>query len=359
MSVKDGAHAFAKWARKQGIVPDFELIEHDGADVDIPFDDDEHEARCATILQRSGVHMIGFSEETNAVHIYYGKRIVKRNLAVLPQSLGLDTDIVWHPSKGVASIDHAVAAVATGLSPVTTIGDRFTCGSSIGVGVFGGAGTLGCLVQDEDGEIFGLSNNHVTGGCNHSPVDLPVVAPGPLDMIANTMDPFCLGHHARSIPIALGIPGAVDHRNNMDAALLRIADVDFVSSMQREHYDTPSHTLDPVPNMVVTKVGRTTGLTTGRVIAQAGIRVPVSYNIVEAPFVGTAYFEPVFVVQSSAGEFAMAGDSGSLVVGVDPNGEPVAVGIVFAVNGDLTYIQPINRVLEDLGVELVSGHNVS
>ena len=81
------------------------------------------------------------------------------------------------------------------------------------------------------------------------------------------------------------------------------------------------------------------------------------YNNIEAPFVGTAYFEPIFIVQGINGEFALPGDSGSLVVGADANGEPVAVGLVFAVAGDMTYIQPINRVLEELNVELVSGHN--
>lgn len=358
MSAKESAMAFAKWGQKQGVVRHFELLEDDDSGLLIPFDDEDHEARTASVLQKAGIRMIGYNEETDTVHVFYGKRIIKRNLAILPTAVGLETTIVWAPAKEEAKIDEAVAAVATGVSPVTTIGDRFTCGGSIGVGIFRGCGTLGCLVRDEDGILYGLSNNHVTGGCNHSPVDLPIVAPGPNDMIANTMDPFCLGHHARSIPITLGIPGAVDHRQNIDAAILRIAEEDLVSSMQRNYYDTPDHAIDPVANMIVTKVGRTTGHTTGRVVAQAGLRASVAYDI-EAPFVGTAYFEPIFIVQGINGEFALPGDSGALVVGADANGEPAAVGLVFAVAGDMTYIQPINRVLEELDVELVSGHNVS
>ena len=102
--------------------------------------------------------------------------------------------------------------------------NRYTCGSSIFTGNRIGAGTLGCLVKDASGVLYGLTNNHVTGGCSYSEPELPVVAPGPADVVAGGFDPFTIGHHHKVLQLSVGSPDNVDVSDNLDAALFKIKD---------------------------------------------------------------------------------------------------------------------------------------
>ena len=58
--------------------------------------------------------------------------------------------------------------------------------------------------------------------------------------------------------------------------------------------------------------------------------------------------------------FSKAGDSGSLVVGYDEEGVRHAVGLIFAGNEarGQSFMVSLQVVLQNLGVELVSGLNV-
>ena len=115
--------------------------------------------------------------------------------------------------------------------------------------------------------------------------------------------------------------------------------------------------------MEVEKVGRTTGFQQGVIESEIVGPWPLTYKTVtyHSPdevvnFVGTVFFEPVFLIRGRNGPFSQPGDSGSLVTAV--NGQDRrAVGLVFAGRGnDASYMLPIRPILERFGVSLVSGH---
>jgi hypothetical protein len=157
----------------------------------------------------------------------------------------------------------------------------------------------------------------------------------------------------------------IEPKEKLDAAIFRIRDEGLVTSYQGQAYDTPAATGPLVPGMMVEKVGRTTGHTKGQVISQMYGAFPVNYTAALYGFNGSVLFEPVFCIVGNGSIFSDSGDSGSLITSVDANGNRIAVGLVFAgmpdVNapgGKLTLALPLEPVLNQLGVTLVSGHNV-
>ena len=95
-----------------------------------------------------------------------------------------------------------------------------------------GAGTLGLLGRDADGRIYGISNNHVGGACNNAQPGLPILAPRPVDVSNEHLDPFTIGRHTRLLPINDGIPENIDISINWDGSCFELADPARVSSMQ-------------------------------------------------------------------------------------------------------------------------------
>ena len=108
---------------------------------------------------------------------------------------------------------------------------------------------------------------------------------------------------------------------------------------------------DPAEGKLVSKVGRTTGPTEGRISAFEVDDVVVGYDM------GNLKFDNVVEIEGAKDEpFAQGGDSGSLVVNEDLQ----AVALVFATsdvggkNGKgLTYTNPLGPVLDKLEVRLV------
>jgi hypothetical protein len=130
--------------------------------------------------------------------------------------------------------------------------------------------------------------------------------------------------------------------------------------MQGEQYDTPADLADPYGGLTVEKHGRTTGFTTGVITGVVAAPIPVGYAIKEYGISKTVYFNDVWIAESLPGTyFSRAGDSGSLVVGVWPDGSRKAVGLIFAGNErGQSFILPLPSIVNQLGVELVYGHNV-
>ncbi len=240
----------------------------------------------------------------------------------------------------------------------------YTCGSSISVGNNREAGTLGCLVRDANGAIFGLSNNHVAGGCGYAPVGLPVLAPGIADVTPFNPSPFTLGLHTTPLPMVFGDPSTVNFASNSDAAIFRITATGAISSMQRAAYDTPISVMDLAPGMQVEKVGRTTGHTYGTVTTEIFGAIPVEYQASQYGFSGPAYFEQMFVVHGHGDVFSDSGDSGSLVTTLDGAGQRHAVGLVVAgcidnsaPGGKRSLILPLRPILNSFNVTLVANFN--
>ncbi|MFD2265411.1 hypothetical protein ACFSM5_21085 [Lacibacterium aquatile] len=262
--------------------------------------------------------------------------------------------VEWIGSCNLHQTPPSNPAPPTSSSRAYRVGGRVACGSSISPANVHGAGTMGCLVTDENGTIYGLSNNHVTGGCNHMEIGMPILAPAPYDASPDQTQPLPLsiGRHHRYIPLQSGDPRVVPPQQH-DAATFKIIDQALVTSMQGDSaYDTPAKTAVPKGGMRVKKVGRTTGLSMGTIIGVMSNPLPVPYAADK--FRAHVYLEGGFAVRGDNDQpFSSAGDSGSLVVTAD--GEH-AVGLIVAGMGLVTIMMPIQRTLDELNLRLLTGH---
>lgn len=204
------------------------------------------------------------------------------------------------------------------------------------------AGTLGGFVtRAEEPGVFALSNHHVLVGPGR-PGDA-VLQPGPADGGALPADR--VGELAHLVALRPGETAFVD------AALARLDEPDVEATY-------PGGALAgwaPVEgDERVQKVGRTTGVTEGRVTAIELDDVVVGYG----PELGELRFDNQIEVESTGtGPFSRGGDSGSLVYRA---ADRRAVGLLFAgsetggENGTgLTYLNPIDEVLTALGATLM------
>lgn len=219
------------------------------------------------------------------------------------------------------------------------------CGLSIGQAA-GMAGTLGAIVRDRDG-LYALSNNHVLAAVNTAEPGDPVAQPGDLDrrMKAATI----VGVLDRFVPISFSRSNVVDcavaqlfpqveawpGRNRAARGLLR---------------PPRAVTLDDL-GLAVLKVGRTSGVTRGRITQVEVDRLRVEMGDGRSR---VALFSDQIEIEGEDGRpFSADGDSGSLVI--DPLGRPRALlfcGGEDADGRDLTYANRIETVLAKLGVRM-------
>jgi hypothetical protein len=207
------------------------------------------------------------------------------------------------------------------------------------------AGTLGCFVRPQGGGPLAiLSNNHVLANENRAKSDDEIVQPGTLD-----------GGKAPNGVIAklskftrLRRTGA----NFLDAATATLvegieADLSKLTGLGKLKGPGGGF-LDAGTR--VAKVGRTTGLTRGRVTAFEIDNVYVEYDL------GVLRFDNQIEIEGEAdGPFSQGGDSGSLIV----DGERRGAALLFAgtdqggANGQgLTYANPLADVLAALKIEM-------
>lgn len=366
MTALDAAKKLQEWAGSFGLM--YEQTSHQNSIYEIDTDD-LFPNSAAELLRKKLIRNIGFNEARNEITIFTHRSIPnnKKTMSALPQEI-----------EGIKIIyrQGAMSAVGTSLaSPQTSAPwtnrqclnavHRYACGSSISIGNEKTAGTFCAIVKDGDGNLFGLSNNHVSGGCNYASKDMPILAPGVVDVCSGGVPPFTIGFHHASLNMSTGAPDQVDPKINLDASIFKIANLEAVTSYQGNSYDTPVAAIDLVANMEVEKVGRTTGSTKGRVISQLIGSIDVMYSAPQYNFSGKVYFEPMFAIVGYGDKFSDSGDSGSLITHINREGERVAVGIVVAgmddssaPGGKLTLALPIKSVLNSFNVSLVSGLNV-
>jgi hypothetical protein len=205
------------------------------------------------------------------------------------------------------------------------------------------AGTLGGFVTVEGARgTHVLSNHHVLVGPTGRVSD-PVLQPGPAD---GGVAEDRIGTLASFVPLAAGEPALVD------AALAR---------MDEGLEADPTYPVGALAGVarvvggdVVQKIGRTTGVTNGRVTAIELDGIVVGYG----PELGELTFDDQIEVEGYCElPFSAGGDSGSLVY--RPS-DRRAIGLLFAgsetggENGrGLTYLNPVVEVLTALGATLV------
>jgi hypothetical protein len=197
------------------------------------------------------------------------------------------------------------------------------------------AGTLGAVVTP--GKTYRLlSNSHVLADSGLGAAGDTIVYPGPLD--GGTPPPDLVGTLARFHPFVVG----GEFVNTVDCAVAKVAADRLVELRSRiPGLGVPAGVGRARRGMRVTKVGRTTGRTSGQV-RDVHFRFVLDY-----PGVGpVGYRDQVLCTR-----YTDAGDSGSLVL---QRGTNLAVGLHFAGADGGSVFNPIQDVLRLLRVRLVT-----
>lgn len=255
--------------------------------------------------------------------------------------------------------------------PLRIRDDRVVCGSSVGLGNQRNAGTLTALARSvETGALFGMSCNHVVGGCSTAQPGIPVVVPGIQDVTVDFSQITVVGTHYAAATMIPGLPTVLpDISTNGDLACFELNDAgrQLLTSWQGvgpDSYDTPTtFVAGPVRGLEVQKWGRSTGYTKGTIASVLNDPFPIEYDVTSyfgpqnsQVFRGTIYFQSVFEVAGRTGRpFSVAGDSGALVVTADPATAHEVVGIVVAGSSGKSLVLPLAPLLQQLNLELVSG----
>jgi hypothetical protein len=204
------------------------------------------------------------------------------------------------------------------------------------------AGTIGARVSDSSGNVYALSNNHVYARENSATRnETEVLQPGLYD----TGCAYSAANGLGTLSDFVDIVFSTDASNTMDAAIALTPVGDLATSTPLNGYGEPSReTLAATPGLAVQKYGRTTGLTSGGVVAVNGI-VSVAYSTGTARFVDQVFVE-------GRKPFLKSGDSGSLLVTQSPSANPVGLLFAGGSSGKFAVANPIDPVLDRFGVEI-------
>jgi len=187
-------------------------------------------------------------------------------------------------------------------------------------------GTMGSLVRPGT-QLFALSNNHVLVDTNSLPIGTQIVqsfGTNPADVFARLSE---------FEQIRFPQPGGITPRNRMDAAIAAVTSPTLVRRATIFGIDNYTPVLTaPRPAMTVTKSGRTTAVTRGRITAIRVNGVTVNYGTVQNPIIGT-FDNSVQIVGAPGQSFSRPGDSGSAILD-NASGRPVA--LLFAGDGTST-----------------------
>jgi hypothetical protein len=303
------------------------------------------------------VHSVGFTAgadvEEVIIYVARGSRKMLRTLPKAVEEVRVHAEVMGRLRAGPSP-----SMAGSGVSHLFERNARIACGSSCAPSNENYAGTLGALVRDGK-RILALSNNHVFAGCNHTPVDMPILSPSTADARPGRRAPGEVCRYERMVELRSGDPNLVPPAR-LDAAIASVPDPRFVSSWQGDAsngFDTPTQTAAPRAGLKVKKFGRTTALTFGTI--EALVPTPWILPYRSSKFTAAVWFIATWTVRSEDSDpFALPEDSGSLIVSEDANS---AIGLLFAVNnkGEYGIFVPIQDVLSAFGnLELVSGHGV-
>lgn len=240
------------------------------------------------------------------------------------------------PLSGTAEAIPTDVKVIGKLRPeVNATRTRFQPGNSIGH-VDAMAGTLGAVVT-KNGAFHILSNSHVLALGGLARKGDSIVYPGTADGGAMSADLVAKLTGFKKFVAGDGYPNRVDCAIAKPTAE-RLGDL----KAEIKGLGLPRGTIKPERGMKVTKVGRTTGKTTGE-IQDVHFRFTLDYEG-EIGEVG-------FLDQVLCSRYTDDGDSGSLVI---DKATGRAAGLHFAGASGGSVFNPIDEVLKALGVKLVT-----
>jgi hypothetical protein len=265
---------------------------------------------------------VGLREKDNAVTVYlrdYSESSKRKAYELIGSRKANGYDIQFINSGNVSALQTA-----------TTYHRPINGGDSISHG-FVTAGTLGCVVYDADTkQMYGLSNNHVlaAGSTISSPYANKgdtVYAPGCYD------SGFCMypiGSLVKYIPLQESV------LNFVDCAVFKPDRLTDVSTNITNIGELTGYT-EAQENMLVRKQGRTTGLTSGKIM-DYNATIEVDYGGLTLKFVNCIVTE----------HMGNGGDSGSALVTEDNE----MVGLLFAGSDTITVYNRASYVLQQLNV---------
>jgi hypothetical protein len=205
-------------------------------------------------------------------------------------------------------------------------------------------GTLGCFVQLSNGDRAILSNNHVVAGENDGKVGDTILQPGsatPATASATLTDFVRLQPSPPGASIAAG--NVIFNDVDAGVATINPGLQHTQGYLSARSAVAPRGVAVASINDTVHKVGRTTGLTFGRV-TQVGVVLPDAYKP------GQCWLRQTIAIEGLNGTtFSDHGDSGSAIVRDDG----MVVGLLFAGNGIQTYACAIDNVLNQLACTMI------
>jgi hypothetical protein len=175
------------------------------------------------LLRTKGIFSISYNNKEKSIFVYTQKHLTKKDTRILINEL--DDYTIYYAQGNIGILGtppHQAQGSPSEIIKLPSGTTHYCCGSSISPGNSSTAGTLGALVHDKKGNLFGLTNNHVTGSCSHSLYGLPIVAPGIIDVSPTNLHPFTIGTHVTALEMVPGVQGNVDILKNTDAALFLI-----------------------------------------------------------------------------------------------------------------------------------------
>ncbi|TWV98859.1 hypothetical protein [Chitinophaga pinensis] len=200
-----------------------------------------------------------------------------------------------------------------------------------------------CIYARRKGQIgthrrFFISCNHVFSSLNLAPIGTPIIAPARLD---GGIYPYNqIGNLINFIPLWFGPL----YNNFCDAALAytlqekgginKVKDIGIIKELGS------IQSLEDNP--VVYKTGRTTGVTSGTVVA-ASASIKVDYWALGSYGVNTVFHNQIITTHMGA-----YGDSGSLLI----NHQQRAVGMLFAGSATHTFFNPLHLILQAFELEI-------
>jgi len=261
-------------------------------------------------------------------------------------ALGLPTICAYTTSSSVV-LPAEIAGVPvtqrlTGRFRGFALTDRFRpvpIGVSLGNNLECLPGTVGAIVT-KGGNRYVLCANHVLARQNLAQINEAIVQPSRVDGASD-----CSPRPARDVVARLSEfePLHFDKTPNlMDAAIAIFDGATPTCATPPGYYGRPDATpVEAVAKLAIMKLGRTTGLTTGRI---RSINVEVKVTLPQGDVIYTGQF-------MTSGSFGDFGDSGSLVVTNDADRHPVGMVIGGGSSG-AAVCTPIGRILDRFGVTI-------
>jgi hypothetical protein len=103
----------------------------------IPIDAITMPADAVGVLERQAITAFGISDRQSRVYVYTNKRITKAQSNILPDNVYGDVEIIYKQARPIV-VGNEEEDPIVGVSPYYIVDGRYTCGSSIGVGIIEG-----------------------------------------------------------------------------------------------------------------------------------------------------------------------------------------------------------------------------